>query len=224
MAYAERVPGRNKTLVVITVAGLHGMALYGLITGLGVEYYDRVATVLTGTNIPVEPTPPPPQPVPSETAVTPRTVQTSRPSHIDVLPGPLAPTDTNWIDMPIKPVPPTTIDPPGPTASATPDKPLFTPRAVRPRGNPALWVSTDDYPGASLRRGEQGSVRFELAVGTDGRVTGCQVTASSGSADLDAATCRFVSKRARFDPATDGTGARVAGSYKGSIRWVIPRD
>ena len=227
MAYAERMPNRNKTLAVITVAGLHGMALYGLVTGLGVKYVEKVATVLTGTQIPVEPLPPPPEPTPTEVVVTTRTAQPTRPSVVDSVPNPLGTTDNLVIDFPLKPYPPVTLDPPGPIASASPtavEKPLFTPRAVRPTGNPGLWVSTSDYPGASLRRGEQGMVRFEVGVGTDGRVSDCRVTASSGSADLDAATCKYVSKRAKFEPATDSTGARVTGTYSGSIRWLIPQD
>lgn len=223
MAYAERMPGRNKTLAVITVAGLHGMALYGLVTGLGVEYIDKVATVLTGTNIPFEPLPPPPEAVPTQAASTPNAARAIR-SAVEVAPIPLSTSDNLMIDFPIKPLPPISLDPPGPAASATPDKPLFTPRMARPRGDPGSWVSTDDYPSASLRLGEQGTVRFEVAVGLDGRVSDCRVTTSSGSADLDAATCKHVSRRARFEPATDGTGARVAGTYKGSIRWVIPQD
>jgi protein TonB len=53
-------------------------------------------------------------------------------------------------------------------------------------------------------------------------VKGCEVTASSGSSDLDAATCANVAKRARFNPATDESGARVAGSYSSAVRWEIP--
>jgi len=225
MAYAERMPSRNKSLTVMTVAGLHGIALYALVTGLGVQYVDHVATVLTGKNIPIEPVPPPsPEPVVSQAAVTPRSAQPAQ-SVVDVTPLPLATNSDNIvIDFPIKLVPPLPIDPPGPTASATPDKPLFTPRLARPRGDPGFWVSTKDYPSVSLRLGEQGTVRFEVSVGSDGRVTGCRVTASSGSADLDAATCRNVSKRARFEAATDDSGARTAGTYQGSIRWVIPQD
>lgn len=227
MAYAERMPSKNKSLTVITVAGLHGIALYGLMTGLGVEYIDKVKTVITGTNIPVDPLPPPPEPTPTEVVMSPRTALPTQPSIVDSQPNPLADTDNLVIDFPLKPYPPVTLDPPGPTASPSPsmtERPLFTPRAVRPLGNPGAWVSTIDYPSASLRRGEQGMVRFEVGVGTDGRVSDCRVTASSGSADLDAATCKYVAKRAKFEPATDSTGVRVTGTYSGSIRWLIPQD
>ena len=41
-------------------------------------------------------------------------------------------------------------------------------------------------------------------------------------AALDDATCRLISRRAQFDPATDETGARVPGTYTGSVRWELP--
>jgi protein TonB len=61
-------------------------------------------------------------------------------------------------------------------------------------------------------------------VGADGKVSSCQVTSSSGSPDLDEATCSNVTRRARFNPATDGEGQPTSGSYSGRVRWVIPED
>jgi protein TonB len=221
------MPDRNKTLAVITVAGLHGMALYGLVTGLGVDYVKDQIAVLAGHNIPADPPPPSlpePEPTRADEAATMNTRQTAVPQPIDAARNPYAARDKTIVLLPTAPNTSVAIDTTGPLALPTPDKPVLTPRAVRPRNNPGSWVSTEDYPSASLRRGEQGTVRFEVAVAADGRVSDCRVTASSGSADLDAATCRYVSHRARFEPATDGTGARVAGTYMGSIRWVIPQD
>ena len=100
--------------------------------------------------------------------------------------------------------------------------PLFTPRAARPIGNPASWVSTNDYPARDLREGNQGTTGFALTVGTDGRVVACQVARSSGFPGLDKATCDALSRRARFTPASDANGAKVTGRYASSIRWVIP--
>lgn len=105
------------------------------------------------------------------------------------------------------------------------DPPMrFDPRSARPRGDVARWVTTDDYPTADIRAGHTGTVRFRLAIDSSGRVNDCAIVESSGFPGLDAATCRNVTKRARFDAAADGTGAQVAGSYNGTIRWVIPRD
>mgnify|MGYP002148087180 CR=1 FL=1 len=60
--------------------------------------------------------------------------------------------------------------------------------------------------------------------GPDGRVTSCDITSSSGSPDLDEATCSNVTRRARFTPAMDGEGNPTSGSYSNGIRWVIPKD
>lgn len=39
------------------------------------------------------------------------------------------------------------------------------------------------------------------------------------------ATCKYVTRRARFEPASNGDGEKVTGAYSGTIRWVIiPKD
>lgn len=100
----------------------------------------------------------------------------------------------------------------------------FAPKIARPRGDLTRWVTTQDYPSVDLRAGNSGTVRFRLAIDGAGRVTGCTVTQSSGHPGLDAATCRNVARRARFDAASDAAGEKVAGTYDGTIRWVIPQD
>ena len=92
-----------------------------------------------------------------------------------------------------------------------------------PRGNPGGWVSPSDYPARSLRDEVEGTTGFRLTIGRDGVPTGCTVTRSSGSADLDEATCRSLGKRARFSPATDAAGNPVEGSWTSRVRWEIPR-
>lgn len=227
MAYAERMPNRNKTLAVITVAGLHGMALYGLVTGLGVEYVTQAVTVLKGYNEPATMPPPPPtpkvEPEPAKQASTTNTRQPVNLPPLDTARNDLGKGDL-LVELPVGPITPFKFEPIVPIVQATPDKPAFAPKSVRPRNSPGLWATTADYPSSSLRLGEQGTVRFELAITADGRASDCRVLASSGSPELDAATCKRVTQRARFEPATDGSGARVNGTYTGSIRWVIPQD
>ena len=65
---------------------------------------------------------------------------------------------------------------------------------------------------------------FRLTVGTDGRVSECSVTSSSGSSTLDAATCKLITRRARFTPAKDADGNPVTDTYSNRIRWQIPED
>jgi protein TonB len=119
---------------------------------------------------------------------------------------------------PPAPPPPIVLAPPPPAA------PRFTPKGAQPKGNPGNWATTNDYPSRALREEREGTTSFRVQVGPDGRVTDCQVTGSSGHADLDAATCENVRRRARFTPATDGEGNPTTGSYSNRVRWVIPKD
>jgi protein TonB len=92
-----------------------------------------------------------------------------------------------------------------------------------PKNDPKTWVTTDDYPARDLREENEGTAVFRVAVGSSGRVTGCEIVRSSGHPGLDGATCKAVTARARFAPATDENGDAVSGSYSNSVRWQIPR-
>lgn len=100
-------------------------------------------------------------------------------------------------------------------ATATPPKPA---------GNPGEWVLPGDYPDAARQAGKEGSVRFTLQVDATGAPAGCTVAQSSGDMSLDEATCRLITQRARFTPATDAKGKPVAGSYTNTVRWVLPEQ
>ena len=67
-----------------------------------------------------------------------------------------------------------------------------------------------------------GRGRGPVVEATTGRVTACEVTRSTGNGQLDDATCDFIVRRARFEAATDDTGAKVVGNYTGTVRWRIP--
>ena len=95
---------------------------------------------------------------------------------------------------------------------------------ARPKNNPGSWVLTNDYPVVALRNEEEGLVDFRLTIGADGRVSGCDVTRSSGSAALDEATCSIISVRAVFEPARDVNGKATTGSYANRVRWIIPTE
>lgn len=85
-------------------------------------------------------------------------------------------------------------------------------------------TTSEDYPVRALREGRQGTVQFRVTVGEAGRVEACQITASSGSADLDAATCEIVSRRGRFKPPTDASGQPAKRIYASKMHWAIPRE
>lgn len=95
---------------------------------------------------------------------------------------------------------------------------------VAPVTNPGGWVTSDDYPLAALRDGQEGVTGFRLTIGPDGLPRRCEVTASSGRADLDDATCRLLMERARFKTHRDDKGVRIGGTYSSRVRWQIPDD
>jgi len=74
-----------------------------------------------------------------------------------------------------------------------------------------------------LREEREGTTRFRLTVNADGRVSDCQITGSSGHADLDEAACKNLTRRARFRPALDANGNPTTGSYSNAVRWQIPK-
>lgn len=91
-----------------------------------------------------------------------------------------------------------------------------------PANNPGDWVSAADYPPAALAKRAEGKTQFTVGIGPDGRVSRCTILQSSGSPELDAATCTYVTQRARFTPALGEDGKPVEGTYTNSIFWNIP--
>ncbi|WP_165356508.1 energy transducer TonB [Sphingosinicella sp. BN140058] len=78
------------------------------------------------------------------------------------------------------------------------------------------------YPPAALAAGEQGTVRFVLAVDVAGRVADCTISSSSGSETLDMETCRLMRELARFEPARDAAKKPVADSFFSRVTWRLP--
>jgi protein TonB len=208
----------NKLTALIVVAVLHVVVGYALVTGLAYEAFKKVKEVTAAINIeeekpPEEPPPPPPKqdtPPPPIVAPPPAiSINTAMPS-----------VETVTVAPPPAPVFTTAAPPPPPP----PPAPKFQPKGAAPKGNPGNWATSNDYPSRALREEREGSTGFRVTVGTDGKVSDCSVTRSSGSPDLDQATCDNIRRRARFAPATDGEGNPTTGSYSSTIRWVIPKE
>ena len=108
--------------------------------------------------------------------------------------------------------------------TAVPSRSDVAPQPPIPINAPASWVTTDDYPQKALREEREGITAFRVMVGPDGRVAACSTISSSGSFELDDATCQSVTQRARFKPALDSNGKPTSGSYSGRVRWSIPSD
>lgn len=136
-------------------------------------------------------------------------------------PKPMPVTKPTPIPPPVRinvaPPPPMPTTPPPPWTEGKPRGPI-------PASNPGNWIITDDYPSRALREEREGPTGFRLTVGADGLVTACEITSSSGSADLDERTCSLVTRRARFHPALNAEGQPTTGTYASRVNWVIPDD
>jgi len=62
-----------------------------------------------------------------------------------------------------------------------------------------------------------------VSYGADGKPTACDITSSSGTPELDEATCKSVMRRARFTPGKDENGQPVGASFSSRVKWVIPK-
>ena len=227
MAYTDTDRSRNRSATIVVVAALHVAAGYALVNGLASSAIPFIEERIIGEFIIEDkPKPPPPAQKPTEKAAPDN-------SHVTVTDRPFviptaAPTfaASNDKDKPSAGDDIGTVLYPvaTPTPEPLPPPPLFTPRTARPRGDTGGWVTTNDYPTRDIREGNEGTTGFRLAIGTDGRVTGCTVTRSSGHPGLDAATCSKMSARGRFEPASDETGAKVAGSWAYTVKWQLPKE
>jgi periplasmic protein TonB len=130
-------------------------------------------------------------------------------------------TFSNTVPPPAAPalvLPPHSVPPAAIQATGT----LTGPREQIP---PQRYFSPagDDYPAAAEGTGAHGTVRFTLTIDPSGRVVGCTIVHSSGSAVLDEATCKIMTRRARYTPAMDSNGQPVAGTITQDVVWKAPR-
>ncbi|HYD14095.1 MAG TPA: energy transducer TonB [Allosphingosinicella sp.] len=84
------------------------------------------------------------------------------------------------------------------------------------------YFSVDDYPASALRARAEGTTEVLLTVNPDGRVSGCVVSESSGSAALDMATCRILRSRARYFPARPPVRIPAFEPDRVRIIWRLP--
>ena len=216
MSYAQKKQlSGNRTLAIILVTILQLALGYAIVTGLAYNVIKKATEDLKTFNVeeeppPPEPPPPPPQDMPDvpppPTTPPPLVQMNAPPPPIAVQPAPPPPVAI--------PAPPPPIQPPPPPKRVTP------PQSAR--GDVRTLFSADDYPASAQASGAEGSVVATLSIGTDGRVTGCNVTRSSGNSSLDSATCSILRRRAKFTPARDENGNPTTGNYTTpTITWRL---
>ena len=86
-----------------------------------------------------------------------------------------------------------------------------------------LFVVMKSYPAASLKRGEEGAVRFRVTTDRRGRLDACQIVKSSGYAALDKATCTMLLAGATATPLRSEDGWHVVGNRDGIVEWKLPQ-
>ena len=211
MAYTDSATFRERATSLGLAAGVQLALAAALVSGLAMTALVPRETRTDTFNVPAPtPTTPP--------HIRPHPNPTTTPQRDPFTPTPPIHIDGGTTIIPSLPQPTGDPLPPLPTAT-TADIPA---RPATPAGRPGDWVTAADYPGADIRAGHAGVVRFILGVGSDGHATSCLVTASSGWPGLDNATCARLMAHARVRPASDTTGAATPGSFAGQVRWIIP--
>lgn len=221
MAYAQRNTASRNTTTLALVAGIHAIAMYGIVVGLaGPIFQPETKPPLAGFQVDNENKKIDPPPVDQ-----PRDVITDKVTYTESVEpvggNPIAPFDfgnetaTLGAGGGLGDVEFPRVDEP----SAIPS---FAAKGPRPRGNHANWVTQADYPTREINLGHEGVTRVRLSISPNGKVSGCDVTSSSGWPALDTATCNRLSAKGKFDPATDTSGAAASGSYNTSVKWQLP--
>ena len=225
MSYVDQGMSRGRVYAIIVVAILHALLAYAFVTGLAYNVREEGGADLKTFDVKEEPPPPPEAAAAAE-----------QPQVAD------AAADRRrrrrWCGRNMPPPPITTrAGAPPPVhhadraagaagAAAPPPPPPRSGRAgARPGQSGLLYLRRRLSGLGDPRRASRARPASASTIGTDGRVTACSVTSSSGSSALDDATCRIMRSRARFTPARDDqrqSDQRTAIS--GRIRWVLPAE
>lgn len=223
MAYADHAPLTQRSAGLAGALAIPGALAGLLVTGLAVTQpaLQPRDPPLVGVDIPLPPPPPPPEPTDSPSQPRQNDSAVIAPPRPFKLPLPDFVVDADPVLPPTNGANGRIVLPPIGTGAA--EIPAALAIDPAPRGDPGSWVTSDDYRSTWILRGLEGTARFTLDVLPNGRVGACRITRSSGHNVLDEATCRLISRRARFEPARDPAGNATHGSYSSSIRWVLPQ-
>lgn len=219
MAYADRKAGSSRIVAIVIVALVHAVLGYALITGLAYNVVKKVAEDLNTFDVKEEPPPPeeePPPPPPEQPTEPPPVVA---PPPIVQNPNP-PPVVVRTVQTPPPVFIPTPTAPPAPPPA--PPAPPTVSKAAGAKGNPAQWITQDDYPPGALRREESGTTAVSWEINSQGRVQNCKVTSSSGSPELDNTVCRLLERRGRYSPAMDASGNPIVSRASRRVVWQLP--
>jgi protein TonB len=192
----DKQPGKNFTGITIVII-LHVLVAYGIVTGLGKRMVTKMAEAVE-TKIIEEKAPPPPKEIPPPPP----------PPEMKAPPPPFIPPVEVNVQQPPPPqnviqnastVKPATTELQRP-APAAPPAPAANPNPVRVAAVADFnTCAKPEWPKASLRNEETGTVTLSFLIGEDGRVADSKIVKSSGFRDLDKAAVTGISK-CRFKP------------------------
>lgn len=218
MAYADKQGLSGSKVVSIGIVILIHAALgYAFVTGLAFNVIKQVAKDLKTFDVEEEPPPPeeePPPPPPDQPIEPPPVVTPPPIVQTPVQQAPVIQSQPN--------PPPVFVPDPRPAPPPPPPAPRIS-KAAGAKGDPAQWVTQDDYPPRALREEREGTTAISWEINEQGRVENCRVTSSSGSPDLDEAACRAITRRGKYTPAQDENGSPMRTSQSRRIRWQIPK-
>lgn len=219
MAYADQsAMSPRKIAGIAFVVLFHALVGYAFISGLAYNVIKKAATDLKVVDIKDQPPPPEQKPPP------PPPEQKFEPPPI-VAPPPIvqAPTIAPPTIVTVPTPPPVVIHETAPPAPPPPPPPVVS-QAAGAKGNPADWITNDDYPPAAQREGREGVSKIAWTINEQGKVENCHVVESSGSPDLDDTACRLITRRGRYSAAKDQNGNPIKSTQSRSVRWQLPKD
>ena len=213
--YASRQKKPTKHLVGLgLVVVLHLLLFWAISSGLARSFVKKIqgpveAVLLEDTkpDIPPPPPPPPPKnlPPPPPAYVPPVEVAVAAPAPANAIAAVTAAAPAQ-----AAPVAPAAVAPAAPAPAPAPPAPPVRVAAVVNSAN----CDKPDYPSASRRLEEEGTVSLRFLVGVDGKVIQAEVEKSSGFKRLDEAARAGLS-RCAFKPATvDGKPEQGWASMK----------
>jgi protein TonB len=207
-ASRQRTPRKHVVGFAVVVV-LHGLLFWAINSGLARKFVkvikgpvEAVLLEETKPDIPPPPPPPPPKnlPPPPPAYVPPVDIQVAAPTPVNAIaavsntPQPVAPPSP----APVVQAPP-----------APPAPPVVTAAVIS-----ASSCEKPEYPSASKRLEEEGTVQLKFLVGVDGKVLESAVEKSSGFRRLDEAARAGLSK-CQFKPGTvDGKPQQSWASMK----------
>ncbi len=206
MALAARDPSPTRVAGFAFVLLLHAALIYALVTGLAYRVIEVAPVPIVAKIIDAaKPPPPPPPPPPDFQPPPPPFVP---PPDVQIKTPPPPPAQSTAITNV------TTVRPP-PAPPAPPHE------AVTVLPHLDLAASHEpDYPPASRRLGEQGTVTLEVLVDPSGRAVDAKILQSSGFPRLDQAALEGVKTNYRFVPGTvDGKPQPMRYTFR--FNWKL---